>query len=151
MARENEEREIRELLNQAPREVPPGFLLADYEKRVWERIEREVARRARWRGLGFVLLVTAAVGLAAALVLFPSLNRPKAFEPEISGPVLPGVEPRRLEGESLEMTEEMLFREMTDDLFILEMLGEAEKLMDDTDLIQGDLDFFEQVASEAAG
>jgi hypothetical protein len=151
-----DDKEIRELLSEYRLKEPPKSLLQNYEGEVMAKIlslENAPAiplpvialSAALILLLGFIWLMI----LRPEPVYQPTVTPSRVQTPEraavfVNAPMrqaVPGLEVSRIQPSSKEASEEKAFDQMERDLFILEMLGEDEGLMDDLDRLATDVEF----------
>ena len=138
-----DEKKIQEMMSRHRMKEPPRELMRDYEAGVWKRIEASSVRRMWTFGLAAGLSLAAALALALGLWFAPEIERksPAVEEPRVTVPVP--------ELSSAEAVPEALFQELENELFVLEMLGEDEGLLDDTEVLVQDMDFLDRTFEEA--
>lgn len=172
MAQEPEEKELETLLRDFAVKQPPKGLLDNFEKNVWEKINQG-PEPLDWK---FALLLgVASVGLITAVFIWgimplvkrstPDSINPQVIQREIqrlqadqdTGAVAVSVV-REIEAEPVAVTpppaavlnEEEVFTEISEDLFILQMLGEDAGMLEDYDLLENDIQTLSQMETRAA-
>lgn len=134
---EKDEKEVAELLEGYRVKEPPEALMRNYVAEVKRKIRESPSGPA----FGFpALAAILAVSLIAFAMVFVFL-RPKAVQ-ELPVPQ-PGVVTvaTPVHQEKVEESSELLFESLMEDLFVLEMLGEAEGLVQGFDPTEADLEF----------
>lgn len=138
-----DEKKIQGLMSRHRMKEPPRELMRDYEAGVWKRIEASSVRRMWTFGLAAGLSLAAALALALGLWLAPEIGKksPAVEEPTVtvSAPELP----------SAKTSPEAFFEELENELFVLEMLGEDEGFLDDTEVLVQDMDFLDRAFEES--
>jgi len=131
---EKEEQRIKELLANFKLKVPPEPLMKNYVEEVRRKIDRTP------RGFDFgpkVFVCVLVLGLAVGGVL---IFKPFIQKAPTKGTSLPT--PTIATKEVIQANKQALFEKLSGDLFVLEMLGEDEGLLDDsTDRVETDMEF----------
>lgn len=147
-----EDREIKKILESYRLKKAPASLMRNYEKEVLQKIR---AGSPKW-GPGWqgVLLGAVIFALLGGLGFFwllrpvgekipPSLPAPApALSAASSPPVAETAKPIPVQAKVED--EDALFDQMANDLFVLEMLGEDEGLLDELDRVAADIEIWAQ-------
>ena len=142
MSPDNEELEIERLLAGRRLKRPPDALTSHYVAEV----RGKIARQGAGAGWGMALGLCAALALAAGLAFILLAQRR-----EVPAPARPPTVSQAAQAGSglapahtAEPVSDELLQSLEDDLFLLEMLGEDEGLIDAPERIETDLEFSEQ-------
>lgn len=134
-----EEEEIKKVLESYPLRKPPVSLMRNYEEEVLKKIHTPA---------GPALGATALFSISAAFVLIALLAlvfwlgpRGAKNKAQISPPATDSMTVEKIK----EGGDEILFRQMADDLLILEMLGEEEGLRDPFERLETDMEWLAPV------
>lgn len=134
-----EEKEMKELLEQYQVKKPPEDLMRNYVAEVRGRIDAAPQES----GMGVPLIVLGlllGLGMVGVLILSPMKKEtPQKAGEEVS---LSVPEKASVARETSSQAEQVLFDQVADDLFVLEMLGEDEGIIDDTSRVEMDLQVF---------
>jgi len=144
----DDEKKIKKILDAYSVRKPPDSLMKDYEKEVMEKIK--ASKPGFPLGLGIALGASLTCLAIAAMLYFVYLApaKPRGGVQNISNHqevivIRPKSTPETI-SLSLVEEEDSFYDNLAQDLLLLEMLGEAEGLLDDFELLEVDMEFMSQ-------
>ncbi len=138
--REDQEARVREILGAARLKEVPQAVTAGYLKDLHARIEAGERQRALMAGIGVTGLLIAVLG-AAWFFLSSYGVHVRVATPPVAGVTEDIQKAADQPAKALSELTDQELDQMGKDLFILEVLGEAEGLMEDLESVGADLEF----------